>query len=144
MTQIKPTLYYKSLMLIKNSNLVSPNDILLLGQDYNVGLYLGFGLLGAMLASKSIQKYVVAISDKYIKLFLLDSNGNFTNKLIEAPIAKIEKLTGKNPFIFRYNDHKYTIITAKKMLKVEQKEEFKVAIKLLSNLNKEIKERKRL
>lgn len=97
-----------------------------------------------MLASKSIQKYVVAISDKYIKLFLLDSNGNFTNKLIEAPIAKIEKLTGKNPFIFRYNDHKYTIITAKKMFKVEQKEEFKVAIKLLSNLNKEIKERKRL
>ena len=144
MTQIKPTLYYKSLMLIKNSNLVSPNDILLLGQDYNVGLYLGFGLLGAMLASKSIQKYVVAISDKYIKLFLLDSNSNFTNKLIEAPIAKIEKLTGKNPFIFRYNDHKYTIITAKKMFKVEQKEEFKVAIKLLSNLNKEIKERKRL
>lgn len=144
MTQIKPTLYYKSLMLIKNSNLVSPNDILLLGQDYNVGLYLGFGLLGAMLASKSIQKYVVAISDKYIKLFLLDSNGNFTNKLIEAPIAKIEKLTGKNPFIFRYNDHKYTIITAKKMFKVEQKEEFKDAIKLLSNLNKEIKERKRL
>ena len=144
MTQIKPTLYYKSLMLIKNSNLVSPNDILLLGQDYNVGLYLGFGLLGAMLASKSIQKYVVAISDKYIKLFLLDSNGNFTNKLIEAPIAKIEKLTGKNPFIFRYKDHKYTIITAKKMFKVEQKEEFKVAIKLLSNLNKEIKERKRL
>lgn len=144
MTQIKPTLYYKSLMLIKNSNLVSPNDILLLGQDYNVGLYLGFGLLGAMLASKSIQKYVVAIYDKYIKLFLLDSNGNFTNKLIEAPIAKIEKLTGKNPFIFRYNDHKYTIITAKKMFKVEQKEEFKDAIKLLSNLNKEIKERKRL
>lgn len=144
MTQIKPTLYYKSLMLIKNSNLVSPNDILLLGQDYNVGLYLGFGLLGAMLASKSIQKYVVAISDKYIKLFLLDSNGNFTNKLIEAPIAKIEKLTGKNPFIFRYNDHKYTIITAKKMFKVEQKEEFKVAIKLLSNLNTKIKERKRL
>lgn len=144
MTQIKPTLYYKSLMLIKNSNLVSPNDILLLGQDYNVGLYLGFGLLGAMLASKSIQKYVVAISDKYIKLFLLDSNGNFTNKLIEAPIAKIEKLTGKNPFIFRYNDHKYTIITAKKMFKVEQKEEFKDAIKLLSNLNTKIKERKRL
>lgn len=144
MTQIKPTLYYKSLMLIKNSNLVSPNDILLLGQDYNVGLYLGFGLLGAMLASKSIQKYIVAISDKYIKLFLLDSNGNFTNKLIEAPIAKIEKLTGKNPFIFRYNNQKYTIITAKKMFKVEQKEEFKVAIKLLSNLNKEIKERKRL
>lgn len=144
MTQIKPTLYYKSLMLIKNSNLVSPNDILLLGQDYNVGLYLGFGLLGAMLASKSIQKYVVAISDKYIKLFLLDSNGNFTNKLIEAPIAKIEKITGKNPFIFRYNDHKYTIITAKKMFKVEQKEEFKVAIKLLSNLNTKIKERKRL
>ena len=144
MTQIKPTLYYKSLMLIKNSNLVSPNDILLLGQDYNVGLYLGFGLLGAMLASKSIQKYVVAISDKYIKLFLLDSNGNFTNKLIEAPIVKIEKLTGKNPFIFRYNDHKYTIITAKKMFKVEQKEEFKVAIKLLSNLNTKIKERKRL
>ena len=144
MTQIKPTLYYKSLMLIKNSNLVSPNDILLLGQDYNVGLYLGFGLLGAMLASKSIQKYVVAISDKYIKLFLLDSNGNFTNKLIEAPIAKIEKITGKNPFIFRYNDHKYTIITAKKMFKVEQKEEFKDAIKLLSNLNTKIKERKRL
>lgn len=144
MTQIKPTLYYKSLMLIKNSNLVSPNDILLLGQDYNVGLYLGFGLLGAMLASKSIQKYIVAISDKYIKLFLLDSNGNFTNKLIEAPIAKIEKLTGKNPFIFRYNDHKYTIITAKKMFKVEQKEEFKDAIKLLSNLNTKIKERKRL
>ena len=57
--EIKPTLYYKSLMLIKNSNLVSPNDILLLGQDYNVGLYLGFGLLGAMLASKSIQKYIV-------------------------------------------------------------------------------------
>ena len=131
-------------MLIKNSNLVSPNDILLLGQDYNAGLYLGFGLLGAMLASKSIQKYVVAISDKYIKLFLLDSNGNFTNKLIEAPIAKIEKLTGKNPFIFRYNDHKYTIITAKKMFKVEQKEEFKDAIKLLSNLNTKIKERKRL
>lgn len=134
--------YINVLNQIRKSNLVDEDEIILLAQNSLNFTYLMFGAIGGAIAQSKVKKYVMSVSNRGIKLFILDKNGQYSNTMAKLDAEKITKLsTGMGSITVTCDGEKYKLMTSKKMFKIDQRSEYELAMNILKEMAKSIKKK---
>lgn len=127
---------------IKNSDLVTSDEIIIVGQGKpSAATGAMFGAIGAAAAQAKLPVYVIAVSSTGIKLFDVErKTGKYLGTMVKMNYADTTKFNASGLLTkvisAKYNGKAYQVMTGKKMFGIPQAEELKKAMEIMKPMNK--------